>query len=61
MMEEFDYQEAVNELEKIAAKAEDPSAGLADIDAYIKRSRELIAKCRAYLRAARDKAALLDE
>ena len=60
MMEEFDYAAAVKELEEIASRAEDPSAGLADIDKYIKTSRELFAGCRAYLRTARDKAAGLD-
>lgn len=55
-MEKFDYAKAVAELEKIAAAVEDPSTGLGDIDRYIKRSDELIAQCRAYLRSLRDKA-----
>ena len=41
-MEKFDYKEAVRELESIAAKVEDPSTGLDDIDKYVKRSKELI-------------------
>ncbi len=59
-MEKFDYKEAVRELEGIAAKVEDPSTGLDDIDKYVKRSKELIAACRAYLRTVRDKVDKLD-
>lgn len=59
-MEKFDYKEAVRELERIAAKVEDPSTGLDDIDKYVKRSKELIAACRAYLRTVRDKVDKLD-
>lgn len=54
-MEEFDYKKAMDELEKLAEKVEDPSTGLDDIDAYVKRSDELIAACRAYLREVREK------
>ena len=54
-MEEFDYAKAVEELESIAAKVEDPDAGIDDIDRYIKRSQELIEACRAWLRGARVK------
>lgn len=59
-MEKFDYKEAVRELESIAVKVEDPSTGLDDIDKYVKRSKELIAACRAYLRTVRDKVDKLD-
>ena len=59
-MEKLDYKEAVRELESIAAKVEDPSTGLDDIDKYVKRSKELIAACRAYLRTVRDKVDKLD-
>ncbi|MDO5320815.1 MAG: exodeoxyribonuclease VII small subunit [Bacteroidia bacterium] len=55
MMEKFDYAEALKELEKIALKVEDPSTGIDDIDKYIRQSDELIAKCREYLRTAREK------
>lgn len=58
---EFDYEAAVRELEDIAAKAEDPATGLADIDSYMKRSGELIAKCRAYLRGMKDRTDSADE
>lgn len=60
IMEKFDYKEAVRELESIAAKVEDPSTGVDDIDKYVKRSKELIAACRAYLRTVRDKVDKLD-
>jgi exonuclease VII small subunit len=50
----FDYNEAVAELEKIAAKVEDPATGLDEIDRCIRRSDELIGKCREYLRTVRD-------
>ena len=55
IMEEFNYTKAVEELESIAAKVEDPQTGIDDIDRYIKRSEELIEACRAYLRGAREK------
>ena len=52
--EQFDYKKAMEELEAIAAKVEDPQTGIEDIDKYIKRSQELISQCRDYLRGARD-------
>ncbi|MCM1176772.1 MAG: exodeoxyribonuclease VII small subunit [Bacteroidales bacterium] len=51
----FDYAAAVAELERIAAKAEDPATGIDEIDRYIRRSDELISACRAYLRGARER------
>lgn len=54
MKEEFDYKKAIEELEAIAAKVEDPSTGIGDIDKYMKRSQELVESCRAYLRGARE-------
>lgn len=51
----FDYTKAMEELEAIAAKVEDPQTGIADIDKYIRRSEELIEACRCYLRGAREK------
>ena len=54
-MERFDYNKAVEELEAIAAKVEDPQTGIDDIDRYIRRSKELIEACMAYLRGAREK------
>ena len=55
MKEEFDYAKAVEELEAIALRVEDPQTGIEDIDRYIKRSEELIYACCAYLRGAREK------
>ena len=54
-MVDFNYQNAVEELEKLAAEVEDPSTGLDDIDKYVKRSGELVNACRTYLRKVRDK------
>lgn len=54
-MELFDYVKAIEELEKIASKVEDPSTGLSDIEKHIKRSDELVEKCREYLRTTRTK------
>ena len=54
-MEGFDYTKAIEELEAIAAKVEDPQTGIEDIDKYIKRSEQLISACRSYLRGAREK------
>ena len=55
MSENFDYVKAMEELEAIAAKVEDPKTGIEDIDKYIKRSEELVNACREYLRGAREK------
>jgi exonuclease VII small subunit len=52
----FDYRKALEELEAIAEKVEDPSTALGDIDKMIARSDELVAACREYLRSAREKA-----
>lgn len=52
--EQFDYKKAMEELEAIAAKVEEPQTGIEDIDKYIRRSQELISQCRDYLRGARD-------
>ncbi len=54
-MKEFNYTKALAELEDIAARAEDPSTGLDELDKYIKRSEELITACREWLRTARTK------
>jgi exodeoxyribonuclease VII small subunit len=55
MEQKFDYSKAIEELEAIAAKVEDPKTGIDDIDKYIKRSEELISACRGYLRGVREK------
>ncbi|MCR4824211.1 MAG: exodeoxyribonuclease VII small subunit [Bacteroidales bacterium] len=54
MEEKFDYNEAIAELEKIAVRVEDSATGLDDIDRCIKRSDELIGRCREYLRTVRN-------
>ena len=54
MEKEFDYANAVAELEEIAARVEDPQTGIGDIDRYIRRSEELIGACRDYLRGVRE-------
>lgn len=55
MEEKFEYAKAIEELETMASKVEDPQTGIGDIDIYMKRSQELIEACRAYLRGAREK------
>ena len=55
MKENFDYAKAMEELEAIAVKVEDPKTGIDDIDKCIKRSQELVSACREYLRGAREK------
>lgn len=55
MEEKFEYAKAIEELEAMASKVEDPQTGIGDIDRYMKRSQELIEACRAYLRGAREK------
>ena len=55
MKDTFDYNAAIQELEAIAKKVEDPATGISDVDEYLKKSTELIAKCRNYLRTNREK------
>ena len=57
-MDDFNYKDALEELDRIARKVEDPATALDDIDKLIARLDELIAACRAYLRTARER---LDE
>ena len=54
MNENFDYAKAIEELEQIATRVEDPSTGIGEIDKYMKRSKQLVEACRAYLRGARE-------
>lgn len=61
MKEEFDYNKAVEELEAIAAKVEDPKTALGDIEKYVIRSKELIEACRSYLRGTREKLETLND
>ncbi len=55
MKEKFNYNEAVAELEKIAARVEDPATGLDEIERLVRQSDELIGRCREYLRTVRQK------
>ena len=61
MEQKFEYNKAVEELEAIAAQVENPETGIDDIDKYMKRSQELIAACRDYLRGARGKLESFEE
>ena len=61
MEEKFDYAKAVEELEKIAAKVEDPATKLDDIDALVARSNGLLKAFRAYLRTVQERIVKLDE
>ena len=54
MEQAFDYKKAIEELEAMAAKVEDPNTGIDDIDKYMKRSQELVNACREYLRGVRE-------
>lgn len=60
MEEKFDYVKAVEELEAIAAKVEDPNTGIDDIERHIRRSEVLVKSCRAYLRGVRDRLDSMD-
>ncbi len=53
-MEKFDYTKAMEELEEIARKVEDPKTSLDDIGGLVRRSKELIAACRDYLRTVKE-------
>ena len=53
MEEKFESAKAIEALEAIAVKVENPQTGIEDIEKYMKRSQELIALCREYLRGAR--------
>ena len=52
--EQFDYTRAMEELEGIAAKVEDPNTSLDDIGSLVSRSKTLIKECREYLRSIRE-------
>ena len=54
-MEKFEYKKAVETLENILAKVEDPATGIDDIDKYVRQAEELTSRCREYLRGVREK------
>ncbi|MBP5333594.1 MAG: exodeoxyribonuclease VII small subunit [Bacteroidales bacterium] len=60
MTEKFDYAKAIEELDLIAAKVEDPQTKLDDIDALVVRSKELLKQCRDYLKTVKEKIDSLD-
>lgn len=53
-MDKFDYSKAVEELEQLAQKIEDPSTGIEAADEMVRQSRKLIELCRDFLRSVRD-------
>ena len=59
-MEEFDYNAAVERLEEIARKVEDPDTSLDSVDAYIKETEKIVEACRKYLRTARERVESID-
>ena len=60
MTEKFDYAKAIEELDLIATKVEDPQTKLDDIDALVVRSKELLKQCRDYLKTVKEKIDSLD-
>ena len=54
MIDMFDYNKAIEELEQIALKVEDPSTSIDQIDKFLARSKELTEACRNYLRTVRE-------
>lgn len=61
MEAKFDYAKAVEELEQIATKVEDPATKLDDIDMLVSRSNALLKACRDYLRTVKEKIDKLDK
>lgn len=61
MSAKFDYAKAIEELDQIAAKVENPETKLDDIDALVVRSKELLKQCREYLRTVKDRIDSLDK
>lgn len=60
-MEKFDYIGALDRLEELAVRVEDPSTGLEEIEQCIKESASIVEECRKYLRGCRDRASQLDK
>ena len=61
MDKKFDYAKAIQELEALAMKVENPETKLDDIDALVGRSKELLKQCREYLRTVKDRIDSLDK
>lgn len=49
------YEEAVQELNALVKKIEDPNASFSDLEADIKKSMELISFCKEQLKGYKDK------
>lgn len=54
MDKEFDYSEAMAELEAITEKIESSDTKLSELDAYVKKAKTLIESCRKYLRTVQE-------
>jgi len=52
-MAEFDYNAAVARIEKLAETMEDPQTGVEQAEKMSAEARQLLEKCRAYLRRER--------
>lgn len=52
-MPEFDYNAAVARIEELVGMIEDPGTGVESAEKMSVQARELLAKCRAYLREER--------
>ena len=50
-MEEMTYTQAVNELEELVKKMQDPECSIDNLSQYTKRSKELLEFCRKRLTA----------
>lgn len=54
-MAEFDYNAAVADIEKLVQQMENPETGVEQAEKMSVKARELLEKCRAYLREERQK------
>ena len=53
-MEEMTYTQAVNELEELVKKMQDPECSIDNLSQYTKRSKELLEFCKKRLTATDD-------
>ena len=60
-MEKFEYSKAMEELELIASRMEDPLTPFGEMEKMVVRSEQLLASCRAYLRGTRERLETLVE
>jgi exodeoxyribonuclease VII small subunit len=54
MGKDFNYSKAIAELGEIVAKVEDPATSLDDISKHLARAKELVKRCRLYLRTVQE-------